>query len=94
VNVINGSLNELIENNTLIVNGDDTVEMSGFGNTDSIEQLQIVNEVNNAEKISYSSLVYRLSTKPIFTNIANCIGALKKYITKSKKFGTLSIQIS
>lgn len=88
-NVINGTLNELIDNNTIRINTDNTIQPSGSNATLSIEQLQVMNVLAETGMAFYANLLRKLSAKPIFWNTANCMDAFKKYFIKSKKFGQL-----
>jgi hypothetical protein len=87
--VINASINELIDNGTIQVNNDNTIELSGNGSTNTTEQLQTANSLHALGKTYYILLLRQLTTKPIFWNTANCMDAFKKYFNKSKKFGRL-----
>jgi hypothetical protein len=88
-NVINGTLNELNDKETIQVNIDNTIELSKNGTTSSIEQLQTVNSLNTLGRTYYPTLLRQLATKPVFWNTANCMNAFKKYFNKSRKFGKL-----
>ena len=87
--VINGTINELIVNGAIIINSDNTFEMSGTGTAKTIEQLQVMNVLHDSGKINYQTFLKQLITKPVFRNIANSMNAFKKYFNKSKKFGSL-----
>jgi hypothetical protein len=88
-NVIKGVVNELIENSTIKVNSDNTLELVKTGEIKSIEQLQTIAVLNDLGKTFYPILSRQLAAKPIFWNVSNCMDAFKKYFNKSQKFGRL-----
>lgn len=88
-NVINGVLNELIEDGTVRVNADNTIELVKDNLITNNEQLQIISVLGESGKIFYPNLMKKLSKKPVFLNTANSMDAFKKYFNKSKKFGSL-----
>jgi hypothetical protein len=88
-NIINGTVNELIDNKTIIVNSDNTIELLKQNNTNSKEELQTTSVLSELGKTFYPNLLRQLANKPIFWNTANCMDAFKKYFNKSKKFGNL-----
>lgn len=83
---INGTLNELVTDNIIHIKPNHTVELSQSGKTNSIEQLQITAILSDSGKKRYVSLVRELLSKPVFSNIANCMDAFIKYFNKSKAF--------
>jgi len=87
--VINGIVNELVENDTIRVNNDGTIDLAKTGNTHSIEQLQITTTLSERSANSYPFILAMLKWKPVFRNIANCMDAFRKYFIKSKQFGRL-----
>ncbi|NNV57141.1 glycine-rich domain-containing protein [Limnovirga soli] len=88
-NIINGTVNELIDNKTIIVNSDNSIELLKQNNTNSKEELQTTSVLSELGKTFYPNLLSQLANKPIFWNTANCMDAFKKYFNKSKKFGNL-----
>jgi uncharacterized protein YbcV (DUF1398 family) len=88
-NVINGTVNELIDNKTILVNSDNTIKLSNVKSTTSKEQLQTITVLEEFEKISYPTFLKHLTNKPVFKNTVNCMDAFQKYFNKSKKFGNL-----
>lgn len=88
-NVINGTVNELIDGGSITVNKDYTMQMSGRGAVNSVEQLQVMNVLHDTGKTYYPSLLKRLAAKPVFKNTPNAMDAFQKYFNKSKKFGRL-----
>lgn len=88
-NIINGTVNELIDNKTIIVNSDNSIELLKQNNTNSKEELQTTSVLSELGKTFYPNLLRQLANKPIFWNTASCMNAFKKYFNKSKKFGNL-----
>lgn len=88
-NIINGTVNELIDNKTIIVNTDNTIELVQSNNTNSREELQTTTVLSELGRTFYPNLLRQLANKPIFWNTANCMDAFRKYFNKSKKFGNL-----
>lgn len=88
-NVINGTVNELIDNKTIVVNIDNTIELVKSNNTNSREELQTTTVLSELGRTFYPNLLRQLANKPIFWNTANCMDAFRKYFNKSKKFGNL-----
>ena len=88
-NVINGTVNVLIDNKTIIINPDNSIELIKTNNTNSKEELQTTTVLSELGKTFYPNLLRQLVNKPIFWNTANCMDAFKKYFNKSKRFGNL-----
>jgi hypothetical protein len=88
-NIINGTVNELIDNKTIVVNTDNTIELVKSNNTNSREELQTTTVLSELGRTFYPNLLRQLANKPIFWNTANCMDAFRKYFNKSKKFGNL-----
>jgi len=88
-NVINGTVNELVDNGTIKVNSDNTIELAKSNATNNNTQLQVTSALSELGQSFYPSLLKKLSEKPIFWNIANSMDAFRKYFNKSKKFGHL-----
>lgn len=88
-NVINGTVNELLDNGTIKVNSDNTIELAKSNATNNNTQLQVTSALSELGQSFYPSLLKKLSEKPIFWNIANSMDAFRKYFNKSKKFGYL-----
>ena len=89
--VINGTVNELIDEKIILVNDDYSIRLNSF-DTNKIklkEQRQTINVLDNFEKIFYTTLIKHLARKHVFLNISNSMDALLKYFIKSKKFGTI-----
>ncbi|MEC4048904.1 DUF1399 domain-containing protein [Flavobacterium sp. SUN046] len=88
-NVINGTVNELIDNKTIVINTDDSMKLSDLKEIKSKEQQQTVTVLDEFEKIFYHTLIKHLANKPIFWNTSNSLDAFQKYFNKSKEFGFL-----
>lgn len=88
-NVINGTVNELVENGTIKVNDDNTIELAKSNSTISNSQLQVTSALTELGTTFYPTLLRKLATKPIFWNIPISMDAFRKYFNKSKKFGFL-----
>ena len=88
-NVINGTVNVLIDNKTIIINPDNSIELIKTNNTNSREELQTTTVLSELGKTFYPNLLRQLVNKPIFWNTVNCMDAFKKYFNKSKRFGNL-----
>lgn len=88
-NVIHGTINQQIDENLIVVNSDYTIEHTLTLKANTIEENLVLNTMQHLGKTNYPTLVKILLTKPIFTNVANCMNALKKYYIKSTSFGKL-----
>lgn len=88
-NVINGTVNELVEIGTIKINENNTMELARSNSTTSYSQLQVISVLTELGITDYSGLLRNLVTKPIFWNIPNSMNAFRKYFNKSKKFGFL-----
>jgi hypothetical protein len=77
-NIINGTVNELIDNKTIIVNSDNSIELLKQNNTNSKEELQTTSVLSELGKTFYPNLLRQLANKPIFWNTASCMNAFKK----------------
>lgn len=87
--VINGTVNELIENGIIKVNEDNSVEVARYNATANNSQLQVTATLTEMGTTYYPVLLRNLSRKPIFQNIPNSMDAFRKYFIKSQKFGFL-----
>ncbi|MEZ4985368.1 MAG: hypothetical protein R2795_10085 [Saprospiraceae bacterium] len=88
-NVINGTVNELIDNGTIKINSNNTIELAKNNATNTNTQLQITSALSELGQTFYPNLLKKLGGKPIFGNIENSMDAFRKYFNKSKKFGYL-----
>lgn len=88
-NVINGTVNELVDNGTIQVNENNTIELARRNITINHSQLQVISALTELGTTYYPTLLRKLATKPIFWNIPNSMDAFRKYFNKSKKFGFL-----
>ena len=87
--VVNGVVNVLVDNGTIIVNKNKTVELSGNTKTFSREQQQVVAVLAEFGRMPYPILLKTVAQKPVFQNISNSMVAFQKYVNKSAKFGWL-----
>lgn len=88
-NVINGTVNELVDNGTIQVNENNTIELARSNATINNSQFQVTSALTELGTTYYPTLLRKLATKPIFGNIPNSMDAFRKYFNKSKKFGLL-----
>lgn len=88
-NVINGTVNELVENGAIKVNEDNTIELARNNATVNNTQLQVTSALTELGTTYYPNLLRKLTGKPIFWNIPNSMDAFGKYFNKSAKFGFL-----
>jgi hypothetical protein len=88
-NVINGTVNELVDNGTIKVNEDNTLELAKINAEINNSQIQVTSALTELGTTFYPTLLRKLATKPIFLNIPNSMDAFRKYFNKSKKFGFL-----
>lgn len=72
-NVINGSVNGLIVNKTILINSDNSIELVQSNKLNSREELQITSVLNELGRTFYPKLIRHLANKPIFWNTANCM---------------------
>lgn len=87
--IINATVNELIKNRVIKVLSNNSLQLSGIGATDSMEQLQVVNVLHDLNISFYQRMQRQLEQKPIFSNTPNCMDAFQKYFNKSSRFGSL-----
>jgi hypothetical protein len=87
--VINGAVNELIDNQTIKVNENYIIELTGSNASVNISQLQVKMTLKDLGITYYPNLLQKLATKPIFLNISKSMDAFGKHFIKSKKFGVL-----
>lgn len=89
INVINVSIDKLIKENIIEITTDRQIVLLKNEAIKTNETYQIINLFQENKSIAYSNLISRLKYKPIFSNIANSMDAVSKYVTKSKKFNSL-----
>jgi len=88
-NIINGAIQELLDNGTIKVTTNYFIELATCNTTANKTQFQVTSVLSELGPTSYPNLLRTLVTKPIFWNIPNCMDAFRKYFNKSKKFGLL-----
>ncbi|WP_284652288.1 glycine-rich domain-containing protein [Flavobacterium terrisoli] len=86
---INSILNEFIVNKTIVINHDNSIHLVKNKPVKETEHAQIINYLNDFEKVPYPYLMKVLTSKAIFRNIENCMDAFKKYCNKSKAFAKI-----
>lgn len=87
--VIHGFMNQLVKENKIIVNEDNSLEVAPDAKPDTVEEYTIIETLKGMEKAFYPALLKQLQAKPIFTNIETSMDAFKKHFTKSQAFGKL-----
>ncbi|UAY51884.1 glycine-rich domain-containing protein [Ferruginibacter albus] len=87
--VINGTVNELVENGAIKINAGNSIELAKSNATVNNSQLQVTSVLSELGATFYPALLRKLATKPIFGNIVNSMDAFRKYFNKSKKFALL-----
>ncbi len=87
--VINGTVNELVDNGTIKVNENNSIELDKSNATINNSQFQVTSALTELGTTYYPNLLRKLTMKPIFWNIPNSMDAFRKYFNKSKKFGFL-----
>lgn len=89
-NVINGTLDEMLEKGLIYVNRDGRIS-AGVEHIIYLdkEEAQVIAVLNETGPTFYSILMTTLKRKPVFSSLANSMDAFKKYIYKSHKFGKL-----
>ncbi len=87
--VINGAVSELVDNGTIQVNANKTIELVKRDSALNKSQFQVVTVLSELDSSLYFPVQKALSTKPIFLNIQSSMDAFRKYFNKSKKFGKL-----
>lgn len=86
---INGVVNHLLVEKQLEMYDAKHLVNSSSGMPGSKREQHVLESVSATTPVYYSTLMKVLKKKPVFSNISNCMDALKKYIRKSQKFGRL-----
>lgn len=89
--VINGTVNELIDNGSIKINKDKTISANNLTFIKSREHQQVIDLLNELGQVSYQNLLIQLMTKPVFANIIKSMSAVKKYFNRSKIFSNLFV---
>ncbi|MBO6184734.1 MAG: DUF1399 domain-containing protein [Chryseobacterium sp.] len=89
--VINGTVNELINNCSIKINEDQTISTNKLAFLKSREHQQVIDLLNDLGKTSYPNFFIQLITKPAFSNITKSMEAIKKYFNRSKAFSNLFV---
>ncbi|HXU28926.1 MAG TPA: DUF1399 domain-containing protein, partial [Bacteroidia bacterium] len=88
-NVVHGIVGELVDKKNIRVNKDNTIELVKKNTPTTLEEFQVNTTFASHKLTFYPVILKTLITKPIIANTANAIDAFKKYVVKSKKFGSL-----
>ncbi len=89
--VVNGTVNELIDNGSIKINEDQTISTNKLTFIQSREHQQVIDLLNDLGKTSYPNFLIQLVTKPAFSNIIKSMDEVKKYFIRSKVFSNLFV---
>lgn len=89
--VINGTVNELIDNSSIKIKPDRSISANNLTFIKSREERQIIASLEDLGETSYSNFLNQLITKPVFLNIVRSMDAVKKYFNRSKSFSQLFV---
>ncbi|WP_426474748.1 glycine-rich domain-containing protein [Chryseobacterium balustinum] len=89
--VVNGTVNELIDNGSIKINEDQTISTNKLTFIQSREHQQVIDLLNDLGKTSYPNFLIQLITKPAFSNIIKSMDEVKKYFIRSKVFSNLFV---
>jgi len=87
-NVVHASLDKLIRENKVVVNGT-TLEVAEGAQPATSEEFTIVDTLQQRGPVAYETVLRLLTSKPAFTNVSNAMDALQKYLNKSTVFTQL-----
>ena len=87
--VINGYVDQLVASGTIQVGSDYQMKVKGRKTDGTQEQETVVANLKDLGRTHYPTLLQQLAAKPIFLNTANTMKALKSYVNKTTKFGTV-----
>ncbi len=87
--VINGTVNELVRNEVIVINADKSIDLLHGNATSNHLQLQVTSILAESGTVFYPNLIRQLAAKPIFWNTSKCLNVFSKYFNKSAKFGSL-----
>ena len=89
--VVNGTVNELIDNGSIKINEDQTISTNKLTFIQSREHQQVIDLLKDLGKTSYPNFLIQLITKPAFSNIIKSMDEVKKYFIRSKFFSNLFV---
>lgn len=89
--IINGTVNELIDNGSIKINADKTISVNNLTFIQSREDRQIIATLEDLGETSYANFLKQLITKPVFLNIVRSMDEVKKYFIRSKIFSQLFV---
>jgi uncharacterized protein (TIGR04222 family) len=84
--VVHGIANELIVDNAIRINEDNTVTLAESTTPQNREQAQVMAVLDEFEYIAYHNLVKRLVNKPVFNSISGAMDALQQHVAASRQF--------
>lgn len=88
--VINGAVNEMIENGSIeISKKDGTFQLTDNIHVADASQAQIVSSLAAFGTTTYPDLAMVLAGRPIFSNVPHVMDEFRKYFTRSKKFSRI-----
>jgi hypothetical protein len=87
--VVHGFVSRLVDDGTIQVHSNYSVQKITSKEATSVEEYQVLRQLDKEIRSFYTGLVAVLITTPIFQNTLRCVDAFEKYFTKSKKFGRL-----
>jgi uncharacterized protein (TIGR04222 family) len=88
-NVIHGIVNELIKNGKIVFDTKNTLRLNDDSRATDVETFAVLDAVKGLQPVYYSVLLGQLVQKPVFVNIAKCMGAFKRYVKQSKAMARL-----
>lgn len=86
---IHAFMNHLVNSAKVHINKDYALTKDRDFDLSVPEEFLVAGILEDGKKIFYPKVLGKLSAKPAFLNIVNCMDALKKYVIKSKPFGKL-----
>lgn len=86
--VVHGYVNQLIRSGKITV-AESKLFANDYSAPKNIENYTVLESVKALDGSAYPAVAWRIEHSSVFTNIQNCMNALKKYFTKSKLFGKL-----
>ncbi|WP_169630281.1 glycine-rich domain-containing protein [Flavobacterium humi] len=87
--IIHGNVNQLLEEKAIILNDKKALQPNLANNSTSKERFAIMEVLQDMGGSFYPTLLKRVISKPVFSNIPNAMDAFKKYWIKSRAFGKL-----
>ncbi len=88
-NVIHSIVNELIKNGRIVFDTKNTLQLNDNSKAHDIESFAVLDAVKGLQPVYYPVLLGQLVQKPVFVNIAKCMGAFKRHVKQSKPMARL-----